>query len=270
MGYGIVRVGVVALVALGVGGSGLLAAVGCSDTAVANGAKSAAEARSTVIVHEPCEESSGQVAAFDVNNDGKPDIKKVSKGGKEICRITDLNHDGKPDMFEYFDGNGQLRRRESDYDDNNVVNAIETFENGKIVRRELDTSNQGRIDTWDFFDPSTGNRLRRERDANGDGKVDQWWTYEGGQVTIAMDSNGDGLPDPESTITLGANGQVVTDASAPVVATDAAPAPSASPAPTPSALAIPSASGSGDLAPGTAPTTDAGIAGKPQRGGAKR
>ena len=211
MGYGIVKVGFVALVA---SGAGLLAAVGCGGDTAAPDAKTASAVRSTVIVHEACDESGGSVQSFDTNNDGKPDVRKVSKGGHEVCRITDLNHDGKPDMFEYFDANGQIRRRESDYDDNNVVNAIETYENGKLVRRDLDTTNQGKIDTWDFFDPATGNRIRRERDANGDGKVDQWWTYDGGQVTIAMDSNGDGQPDPESTITLGANGQVVTDAGA--------------------------------------------------------
>lgn len=250
--------------------------VGCGgDSAAGGSAKSAAAVRSTVIVHEPCDES-GQIQSFDVNNDGKPDVKKISKGGHEVCRITDLNHDGKPDMFEYFDGNGQLRRRESDYDDNNVVNAIETYQNGKLVERDLDTSNQGHIDTWDFFDPNTGNRIRRERDANGDGKVDQWWTYDNGQVTIAMDSNGDGQPDPEATITLGANGQVVSgDASAPIATGGdaAAPAPSASASAPPSALAIPSAAPSGsagDLSPSTAPTTDAGVPGKPQRGGAKR
>ncbi len=267
MAYGMLKAGVVTLA---LAGTGVLAGLGCgSDAAsgVAN-AKLPDGVRSQVIDHEACEESGNKVEMLDANNDGKPDIKKVSKGGREVCRITDLNHDGKPDMFEYFDQTGQLRRREADYDDNGVVNSIEHFENGKLVRRELDTSNQGRIDTWDFFDPNTGNRIKRERDADGDGKIDQWWTYENGQVTIAMDRNGDGQPDPDSTITLGANGQVVGDAG--VAAADAAvAAPGASTPSMPSTLAMPGLNGD-PSPPLTAPTTDAGVAGKPARGGAKR
>jgi hypothetical protein len=268
MAYGILKAGVATLALVGTGV--LLVGVGCgNDTAsgVAN-AKLPDGVRSQVIEHEACDEGGNKVEMLDVNNDGKPDIKKVSKGGREVCRITDLNRDGKPDMFEYFDQTGQLRRRESDYDDNGVVNSIEHFENGKLVRRELDTTNQGRIDTWDFFDPTTGARTKRERDANGDGKIDQWWTYEaGGQVTIAMDRNGDGQPDPDSTITLGANGQVISDGG--VASAEAAAPPSAPVATPPPSIAMPSLNS--DPSPSTPPTTtDAGIAGKPARGGAKR
>ena len=264
MAYGMLKVGALTLALTG---TGVLAMGGCgSDAAsgVAN-AKLPEGVRSGVIEHEPCDESGNKVEMLDVNNDGKPDIKKVFKGGREICRITDLNHDGKPDMFEYFDQTGQLRRRESDYDDNGVVNSIEHFENGKLVRRELDTTNQGRIDTWDYFDPATGARIKRERDANGDGRIDQWWTYEGGQVTIAMDRNGDGRPDPDATITLGANGQVISDGG--VASADTGPPPSAPVATTPPTLAMPSLNN--DPTPTKAPTTDAGT-GKPGRGGAKR
>ena len=268
MAYGMLKVVVVTLALVG---AGVLAVVGCGGDAasgVAN-AKLPEGVRSQVIEHEACDEGGNKVEMLDANNDGKPDIKKVSKGGREVCRITDLNHDGKPDMFEYFDQTGALRRREADYDDNGVVNSIEHFENGKMVRRELDTTNQGRIDTWDFFDPTTGARTKRERDANGDGKIDQWWTYEaGGQVTIAMDRNGDGQPDPDSQITLGGNGQVVSDAGVASAAAATGAPPFSAPTPPPS-LAMPSLNPD-PTPPTTAPTTDAGTAGKPARGGAKR
>jgi hypothetical protein len=249
----------------------MTASTGCgSDGAsgVAN-AKLPAGMRSEAIEHEACEESGNRVEMLDANNDGKPDIKKVSKGGREICRITDLNHDGTPDLFEYFDPTGQLRRREADYDDNGIVNSVEHFENGKLVQRELDTTNQGRLDTWDFFDPATGARVRRERDATGDGKIDQWWTYSGDTVTIAMDRNGDGQPDPDSAITLGANGQVVAgDAGVAVATPDAAPSTPAPPS-APPTLSMPSLN-SDPSPPVTPPSQDAGVVGKPQRGGAKR
>jgi major membrane immunogen (membrane-anchored lipoprotein) len=185
----------------------LVASAGCGGGDSTIGKSKLPEGvRSQAIEHEACEESGHKVETVDVNNDGKPDIKRVYDGQHEICRISDLNRDGKPDMFEYYDKNGTLRRREADYDDNGIVNAIEIYENGKLVRVELDTTNQGRIDTWDTFDPNTGKRIKRERDSTGDGRVDQWWTYEGDKVTIAMDKNGDGRPDPESVITLGASG----------------------------------------------------------------
>ncbi len=272
MAYGFLKVGVLTLA---IAAAGVSAAVGCANdsaSGVAN-AKLPDGVRSQVIEHEACEEAGNKVEMLDANNDGKPDIKKVSKGGREVCRITDLNHDGKPDMFEYYDQTGQLRRREADYDDNGIVNSIEQFENGKMVSRQLDTTNQGKIDTWDFFDPVSGARTKRERDATGDGKIDQWWTYEGGNVTIAMDRNGDGLPDPDSAITLGPNGQVVAgDAGSLAVASDAGSAPPPPAAPPPPTLSMPSPNEPAPpIAPSvTPPVTDAGVAGKPARGGAKR
>jgi hypothetical protein len=168
-------------------------------------AKLPSGSRSETIEHEACNESGNRVEMLDATGDGKPDIKRVydAKSGKEVCRITDLNHDGKPDMYEYYDSNGVLRRREADFDDSGVVDLIEYYENGKLVRKELDTTGQHRIDTWDYYDPATGKRIRRERDTTNDGRVDQWWTWEGDKVTIAMDKNGDGKPDPDQTIVLG-------------------------------------------------------------------
>lgn len=202
--------------------------------------------RSQAIEHEACEETGHKVETVDVNNDGKPDIRRVYAGGREVCRISDLNGDGKPDMFEYYDASGQLRRRESDYDDNGIVNAIELFEDGKRVRSEVDTTSQGKIDTWDTFDPATGKRVKRERDTTGDGRIDQWWTYSGDQVTIAMDKDGDGLPDPGSVITLGASGQSV-------------------PTPEPDASAPPEVAST----PRPSPMEDAGVDASPEHGGGK-
>lgn len=236
---------------------------GGSDPGVTRGARLPEGVRSQAIEHESCSESGHKVETVDVNNDGKPDIRRVYDGTQEICRISDLNRDGKPDLFEYYDTTGQLRRREADYDDNGIVNAIELYENGKLVRAELDTTNQGRIDTWDTFDPTTGKRIKRERDATGDGRVDQWWTFDGEKVTIAMDKNGDGLPEPDATVTLGGSG-----APSPPVASADAGAPSSEPsAPSASPAAPPPPSPPSEPSPSTG---DAGAPTGPKRGGAKR
>jgi hypothetical protein len=207
---------------------GLAAACGSSETPAAGGeAQTPAAQMAPPLKHEPCEDSMGQVDALDVNGDGKPDLKRiVNKGtGQEVCRVADLNHDGKPELYSYYDASGELRRREAMYEASEAISAIEYYEGGKLVRRELDTAGQRRVDTWDTFDPATGKRIKRERDTNGDGKVDQWWTWDGDKLTIAMDKNSDGQPDPDATLVTGPNGQLVSLAALDAGLDTGAPAP---------------------------------------------
>jgi len=232
-------------------GTLVTAACGGSEkpAATANGVKGS---RSETIEHQPCDASGGHVESLDTNGDGKPDIQRVKDAsGHEVCRVVDLNHDGKPDLYEYFDQAGAVRRREFCYDDTGEVNTVETYQAGKLVERELDTTGHHRIDTWDWFDSNaavdakTGRPAhpsRRERDVRGGGIIDQWWTWNGDQLSIATDRNGDGLPDPGSVIVLGGN-----DAGAASSEGVPPPAPSAAPA-----------DDGGPTATSAAPSTDGG------------
>jgi hypothetical protein len=159
--------------------------------------------------HEKCDASMGRMETLDTDHDGKPELKQVyeKSTNRELCRVIDLNHDGKPDMYEYYNADGSLRRREGAYESTDAISEIQYFENGKLVKRERDTTGQRKIDTWDTYDPSTGKLIKRERATKGDGKVDQWWTWEGDHISIAVDKNGDGHPDPGETMTVGLNGQ---------------------------------------------------------------
>ena len=179
---------------------------------------------------------------LDANNDGKSDVRMVyaGKSNTKVCLVSDLNHDGRPDFFEYYDRSGVLRRREADYDDNGTVDAIEIYKDGKLSERELDTTGQHRIDTWEFYDLA-GTLLRRERDTTNDGRIDQWVTFDAKHQTIAFDKNGDGQPDPADTVVLNLDGTPVedeVDAAAPLAAADASGFPS--PASTPTLAAAPS------------------------------
>jgi hypothetical protein len=209
----------------------VLTACGAPEKPGANSAAKMQTQRPETISHDTCDVSGRHVEALDTNGDGKPDIYRVFDGSKhELCRVTDLNRDGKPDLYEYFDDSGAVRRREFCYGDTGEVNAVETYQRGRLVERAYDTTGQHKLDTWDWFDPNasvdakTGrpaHPTRRERDLRGSGMIDQWWTWEGDKVTIATDRNGDGAPDPESTMTMGGDAGGVPAAPAPVAAAPA-------------------------------------------------
>jgi hypothetical protein len=238
----------------------LPASPACSDGPGAGGAKTAGAPDAVESIdHEACEPKGHRAETFDARGDGKAVVIKVFDGQRELCRITDINHDGKPDLYEYFDANGAVRRRESDYDSNGTIDSVELYEDGKLVKREYDTTGQRRVDTWDYFDKASGKRLRRERDTTNDGKVDQWWTWDGDKITISIDRNGDGKPDPDSTLVLDEKtGEPNTKDAKTAPAGSAAPAPSGSTSPAdapplPMAPPAPSASASVTPPPPAAP-----------------
>jgi hypothetical protein len=250
-----------------------VSAAGCAESTPSKPA-SAADPNAPALVHpetldhEACNESGNRVDALDTNNDGKADVKKVydRASGKEICCITDVDHDGKPDMYEYYDGAGNLRRREAGYDQSGIVDAIETYENGRLTARIYDTTGQHRVDTWDYFD-SSGNLTRRERDSTNDGRVDQWWTFgKGDKITIAIDRSGDGKPDPADTVVIGGTDDDEAQAKSAAASSPAAAAPDAGP-PKP-ALYVPAGMDAGSIMPTPAPvvTTPAPAAATPDAG----
>jgi hypothetical protein len=205
------------------------------------------------IEHEKCDASMGRVEMLDTDHDGKPELKQVfeKSTNRELCRVVDLNHDGKPDMYEYYNADGTLRRREGAYETSDAISEVQYFENGKLIKRERDTTGQRKIDTWDTYDPSTGKLIKRERATKGDGKVDQWWTWEGDHITIAVDKNGDGHPDPGETVVVGLNGQPVSSAAATSQnASDAGPTATVPPPPPPPVLMPSSMSLDGGTMPG--------------------
>lgn len=231
------------------------------------------------IVHEACD--GGKVEAVDVNNDGKPDIRKHFDGSREVCRESDLDRDGRPDLYQYFTANGDLRRRESDYNDNGLPNMVEYFEGGRLVKRELDTTGRGYVDTWDTIDPASGKVVKRERDTNGKGRVDEWWAWDGEKLTIQVDKNGDGEHEADQQMLFTTAGGGLAPLLAPTSMTNGADA-GAPTEPAPVATSAGAASKSA-LAPGldpslgpdfrsagAGPSDGDGGAPKPRRGAAKR
>ena len=174
---------------------------GCNAAATTkvNSAGNTVTVRDTRIQHEPCDVTSAEVRKIDANGDGKPDISIVLAGARELCRAVDLNFDGVIDVYSYFDGAGQLRRRENDYDKDGQIDEITSFKAGQIAEKDQSTAAAQHLDTWDFY--QAGVLVRTERDSDGDGVVDQWWEYpKPGCPLIHADVNNDGRPDPGATI----------------------------------------------------------------------
>lgn len=156
--------------------------------------------RDTAIVHEECNLKASGSELHDANGDGRADITVVRSGGREVCRAVDLNFDGKIDVFIYVDAQGKVRRRESDYDRDGRVDEIAVFRAGALAELQRASTLRGKLDTWQFY--QAGKLSRTERDSDGDGIIDQWWEYPGVPECpmIHADTNGDGRPDPGSTV----------------------------------------------------------------------
>lgn len=155
--------------------------------------------RETKIALEKCDTASAAVENIDANGDGRPDIVRVKRGSREVCRTVDLNFDGKSDRTTFFDGQQKIRRVESDFDRDGKVDEISFFEGGVLKEKQRVTTMDGKLDTWEFFEQ--GKLARTERDENGDGFIDQWWEYpKSGCPLIHVDTDGDGRPDPGASI----------------------------------------------------------------------
>lgn len=154
--------------------------------------------RDTTVTHEDCAIESGE--KLDANGDGKPDVWIVKADGKEVCRAVDLNFDTRVDAYTYFDANGQLRRRERDYDHDGKIEEISIYRGGSLVEQQRATTLAGKLDTWQYY--SSGKIAKAERDSDGDAIIDQWWEFTTHEKCplIHSDVDGDGRPDPGATI----------------------------------------------------------------------
>jgi hypothetical protein len=153
----------------------------------------------TEIVHEDCDIADSGATKLDANGDGRPEVVSVHEDGREACRALDMNFDGTIDSWIYYEADGRVRRRESDYDRDGRVDEIILFRGGVVAEKQRATMLAGKLDTWQFY--NAGVLARTERDSNGDSRVDQWWEYpKSGCPVIHADVNSDGRPDPGASV----------------------------------------------------------------------
>jgi len=93
----------------------------------------------------------------------------------------DRNHDGRPDVWRSYDANGQLVSvvLDTNFDGRSDVN--EFYDNGTLVRRELDRDFNNTIDLVQEFDPATRQIVRSISDVDADGVADLLLLFQDGQ-----------------------------------------------------------------------------------------
>lgn len=113
---------------------------------------------------------------LDVNRDGKVDVWRFylatpAKQGAINEEHFDLDFDGRVDMKSYFT-EGQLARQELDQNFDGAPDTIRFYERGKLARKEIDRRFVGKADYFEFFENGTLDRIGIDRD--GDGQPDTW------------------------------------------------------------------------------------------------
>jgi hypothetical protein len=133
-----------------------------------------------------------QITATDVNGDGRIDIEHIGRNGRRFCTKADMNLDGKVDVERYYEGDGvRVAQERHDFDFDGRLDQLSFYEDGQLVRKELDTNFDNKIDTWLWC--GDGWVVRAERDRQRDGKVDVWEVYQDGLITEAQyDDDNDG------------------------------------------------------------------------------
>lgn len=176
----------------------LLAGCKKATTGVA-GSEDGRTIRDTELVLEKCDDGVGELRELDADADGHADLIEVGSGSQLACRRVDLDLDGRMDRTTFFADGGAVRRIESDYDRDGVVDEIMLLDAGIVREKHRVTMPRGQLDTWEFY--KGGKLIATERDQNGDGVIDQWWEYPTEPCPlIHSDVNRDGRPDPAATI----------------------------------------------------------------------
>src|SRR5262245_3535780 len=93
----------------------------------------------------------------------------------------DRNHDGRPDVWRSYNADGQLVSiaLDTNFDGRSDVN--EFYDNGALIRREIDRDFNNQVDLVQEFDPATRQIVRSISDIDADGVADILLLFQDGQ-----------------------------------------------------------------------------------------
>lgn len=135
------------------------------------------------------------VEKADLDGTGEADQWTFLDESGQVVRVErDMNFDGRVDLWEYYEG-GELVEEEMSLDSSENIDAVVFYTDGTIRRQKMASGFDGTFAIEKFYD-SEGRLQRVERDTSNDGQVDTWDYYDDGErVRIGWDTIGDGQPD---------------------------------------------------------------------------
>jgi hypothetical protein len=142
-----------------------------------------------------------QVTATDVNDDGrvnfdgKVDVERFYEAdGEHVAQERhDFDFDGRLDQLSFYE-DGQLVRKELDTNFDNTIDTWLWCGNGWVTRAERDRERDGRVDVWEVY--AQGLITEAQYDDDNDGRVEKWDSFRGGKLVLTQyDDNRDGEPD---------------------------------------------------------------------------
>lgn len=89
-------------------------------------------------------QAAGEVRTIDINGDGKPDVRTILVGGREVCRESDLDFDGRPDAIRLTDGRRQWVGH--DLDGDGRTDRLELRDGDTVIEELFDLDGDGKPD----------------------------------------------------------------------------------------------------------------------------
>ncbi len=99
------------------------------------------------IVYHYGDDSALTFEEFDLDFDGRFDLRAFYQAGRKVREELDTNYDQRVDFTKYYEGD-------------------------KLVRVERDANNDGRVDEWQYYEAGKLDRIGF--DSTGSGRVDRW------------------------------------------------------------------------------------------------
>ena len=110
--------------------------------------------------------------------------------------LRDVNKDGTTDLWIYYDPENpdEVKRQEEDTNWDGSVDTWSDFTDGKLVRRGLDTNEDGKADKFFYYENES--LAKEERDEKGEGQPNyRAWYTNGRLAKVEKDLNQDGKMD---------------------------------------------------------------------------
>ncbi len=116
--------------------------------------------------------------SVDSNNDGKIDIWVKDLENKCLLISSDTNFDGKIDSRLSLDEFKLSIYEETDYNLDGVMDNFYYFESGNVIRQEVDSNYDQKIDVWVYITNNGKSISKYEKDLNFDGVIDKVKEFE--------------------------------------------------------------------------------------------